>query len=901
MAWNVTSVAQSDTNGYGPAYLLNGLTSAGYWYQVGISYDWPYTGGGFNPGFHMNYNVFDSTGHVVLPSTGGGGIADFSGVVYSGDPVLLNLYFNSGNVIMLAKDMKTGALAWTSYNSKGASSFTGSSLSAANLNGFFTGLMTEWYHTEVYTGTEEAVTYSESDFALSSAWMWIDEYNPSTGLNVFQDTTPSPVDYTSNPTILHVFSSHGASEASNAHSLVTGSLGCGEPATPTNANSLVCNGLGPTTIGLSWGQSGYLLLKQYQVRQSTTGPTGPWTTLDTISTKSNTTDYFRNLNPTTTYWWQVVDVDCCGANATTNVLGIKQSSVATLSKDQISDTTYTFSWKNNANYTGSVAFDSYKLEESINGGSYSVVYNTSTLSDTTYTLTLAYDTQYSFRLVTTDKCSTCSSPGLSSSNSNTASIRTPLQLVALATGPPPGSADAKQIVSFTCNAAGGVPAYDYSWSYGDGSTGHGQTTTHSYDSFGTKNVICTVTDNLHSSTLGITSAIILADPTIAAPQASRSSVDIGQIIQFTTQASGGSGGFTYSWLNLPSGCFSSSSAYLSCQPTGAGVFTPSVRVTDSNGFSADSSVSTIVVYEDPSISRFTISPSTIDLGQSISTETMASGGSGALSYSISGLPAGCTSTNNPALSCTPAATGIFQLSVRITDSNGFSSFNGPIPLTVNPDTTATLIASSSALDAGQTVTLTLSVKYGTGPFTYSYQQLPNECTASSPGIFVCNFSTSGSYTIMAMVTDSVGQSASSSLTLTVSPDPSLVSFATSSSTMSVGEDTALSVSVAGGSGPLSYSFSGLPPGCSSTDSATLTCHPSSAGTYDVRVTATDHAGKTVTGSVSIIVGPQKYLGFTLLNWVIVSVVGVAVAASLAILRYRKRGKNRVDDRQHSKA
>src|SRR5881409_1975733 len=88
---------------------------------------------------------------------------------------------------------------------------------------------------------------------------------------------------------------------------------------------------------------------------------------------------------------------------------------------------------------------------------------------------------------------------------------TPLQLAALATGPPPGSTDAKQIVSFTCNAAGGVPPYDYSWSYGDGSTGHSQTTTHSYDSAGIKNVICTVTDSLYSSTLGITTASILAD------------------------------------------------------------------------------------------------------------------------------------------------------------------------------------------------------------------------------------------------------------------------------------------------------------------------------------------------------------------------------------------------------
>ena len=41
IAYNVTALAQSDTDGYGPAYLLNGLSDGGYWYQIGISSLWP--------------------------------------------------------------------------------------------------------------------------------------------------------------------------------------------------------------------------------------------------------------------------------------------------------------------------------------------------------------------------------------------------------------------------------------------------------------------------------------------------------------------------------------------------------------------------------------------------------------------------------------------------------------------------------------------------------------------------------------------------------------------------------------------------------------------------------------------------------------------------------------------
>src|SRR5208283_2481493 len=114
MAYNVTAVGQSDSNGYGPAYLLNGLTNAGYWYQVGVSFDWPNLGGGYAAGFAFNYEVFNSRGDSVFPSQGGG-LANFSGSVSSGDNIALRLFFSGGNITMSAKDVTSGATASTSY------------------------------------------------------------------------------------------------------------------------------------------------------------------------------------------------------------------------------------------------------------------------------------------------------------------------------------------------------------------------------------------------------------------------------------------------------------------------------------------------------------------------------------------------------------------------------------------------------------------------------------------------------------------------------------------------------------------------------------------------------------------------------------------------------------------
>jgi hypothetical protein len=225
MLYNVTAVAQQDpTSGMGPAYLLNGLSDTGYWYQVGLSWNW---NPGYFPGtgFDMNYEVFDSSGNSVFPTNGGGGLLSFSGPVYQGDSVVLKLYFtSSGQVVMLAEDQNTGAYASETYSAEGATYFVGLSSNTANSNGFFTGLMTEWYHPSPYYGNEQAVVYA-SDLALSSAWMWVDEYEPPCCSNsLFEGSTSGPVSYASNPTLLQEFSSNGATEYSDAHEFVTGSL-----------------------------------------------------------------------------------------------------------------------------------------------------------------------------------------------------------------------------------------------------------------------------------------------------------------------------------------------------------------------------------------------------------------------------------------------------------------------------------------------------------------------------------------------------------------------------------------------------------------------------------------------------------------------------------------------------
>jgi hypothetical protein len=221
LAYNVTAVAQTDTNGYGPGYLLNGVTGADYWYQVGISFHWPLSEGTYFPTFGFAYEVFSSSGKTVFPTNGGAGLDDFSGPVHSGDSVLLSLSFAGGDVVMLAKDWNTGATANATYTSNGSTSFVGEKTEGGNSQGFFTGLMTEWYHVDQYSGNEQQVTYSSRTVTLSSAWMWIDEFNSQTPSSpLFVDETPNPVTLTSNTLV--PFSAGGATSYLSAHQFITG-------------------------------------------------------------------------------------------------------------------------------------------------------------------------------------------------------------------------------------------------------------------------------------------------------------------------------------------------------------------------------------------------------------------------------------------------------------------------------------------------------------------------------------------------------------------------------------------------------------------------------------------------------------------------------------------------------
>ena len=255
--------------------------------------------------------------------------------------------------------------------------------------------------------------------------------------------------------------------------------------------------------------------------------------------------------------------------------------------------------------------------------------------------------------------------------------------------PSPGSVDSGQSVTFTPSVSGGSGGGSYAWTYGALTgctapsapslnctpTGPGSFTV-SYAWTDSDNVVAT-----GSTMVGFT---VYPDPTVAPPRVSRATVDVGQSVTFFAVGSGGSGGLTYAWNDLPAGC-PGAAAIVTCNPTepvtNASI---SVTVTDSNGFDVTSSAVNFTVYADPTVWALAASPSSAVEGSNVTFDARATIGSGDLVYSWSGLPAGCASADAATVTCVPTAPGTYQIVVNVTDSNGVQATSSALSFTVSP-------------------------------------------------------------------------------------------------------------------------------------------------------------------------------------------------------------------------
>ncbi len=214
----------------------------------------------------------------------------------------------------------------------------------------------------------------------------------------------------------------------------------------------------------------------------------------------------------------------------------------------------------------------------------------------------------------------------------------------------------------------------------------------------------------------------------------------------------------------------------------------------------------------------------------------------------------------------------------------------------------------SAVDIGVTTTFHSSGSGIYGYATYAYTGLPTGCRSEDLAALTCSPSSPGLFQVGVTVQYPGTGASEASTELTVASLPAVATFDASSNPVAPDSSTSLAVEVAGGTGPFTFSYGGLPSGCSSSNVSTLTCTPTVSGRFSISVLVTDRFDRSANGTLQLTVG-TPHGGVTLgsaLDWLatpigellvlLPAVAGVTLSAVIVRgRRMRREGEELIDD------
>jgi YVTN family beta-propeller protein len=450
------------------------------------------------------------------------------------------------------------------------------------------------------------------------------------------------------------------------------------------------------------------------------------------------------------------------------------------------------------------------------------------------------------------------------------------------------AADVGQTILFSTLASGGPGTYvAYAWS-APSALGCVNSTSNTLSCVPTAPIVAgtvsvNVTDGNNMTSLTASRAYnVSADPTISAPSATRSTLDVGQSTVLSVTATNGTGlPSVYTWQGLPPSCPSVNAPSIRCAPTVAGTYIVSASIEDSNGLTVSSGSLVLVVSPPLGTPTLAGSASALDVGQSVTFVASVSGGEAPYAYVWEGLPSGCASVDAATVTCSPTGAGVSTVAVTVTDANGVVGSSASFDLTVSPRLVGgSLSLTPAVIDLGQGIEINVTVSGGSAGLTYAWSGLPSGCAGTGAKVD-CTPGAAGTSWISVEVTDGNGEAVRVGPTpLTVNPALGAVTVSESTSSLELGGSVAFTASVTGGTGPLAYSWSGLPSGCASVNSPVVLCVPAQTGRYAVSVKVTDGTGASVTAtgapvSVSGAPSPGSGSGTNGLEW---AVLGLALVA-----------------------
>jgi large repetitive protein len=354
-------------------------------------------------------------------------------------------------------------------------------------------------------------------------------------------------------------------------------------------------------------------------------------------------------------------------------------------------------------------------------------------------------------------------------------------------------------------------------------------------------------------------------PTIVVDPATLPNTTAGLSYSQTLSAAGGAAPYTFAVTAgaLPNGVTLSSGGALSGTTNTSGTFNFTVTATDANGQTGSRAYTVVVA-----VPTITLTPATLPggvAGTAYNQVLTISGGIAPYTVTQTGaLPSGITfNAATRTFSGTPTQSGSFPISVTVTDSTGgtAATVTNNYTLTIAVPT-LTLTPAAGALPAGTGGTAynqTFTASGGIAPYTYALASgaLPAGLTFNAAtGTIAGTPTVAGNFSFSIRATDSTAGTAATvtnAYTLAIAVPTITINPPVLGGNGVIAVPYTRNLTAIGGTAPYAFAVSAgaLPPGITLSATGTLSGSPTTVGTYNFTVRATDALGFTGTRAYTV--------------------------------------------------
>lgn len=342
----------------------------------------------------------------------------------------------------------------------------------------------------------------------------------------------------------------------------------------------------------------------------------------------------------------------------------------------------------------------------------------------------------------------------------------------------------------------------------------------------------------------------------------------GTVNQPYATAVGGSGGITpYSWSvtpGLPANlAFDTTTGAITGIPAAAGTTSLTFTLTDSSTpqQSAQQLLSLTIGTAPAVLTIITPSLPPGNVGQAYNQTVQATGGTGALTWSIAAgtLPQNLNlNSATGSISGTPTAPGTSSFTARVADTGGQADtqalsiiINPAVPPTI---TTTSLPGGTVGLAYNQTLQATGGI--GTLVWSRSAGSLPSNLALSSAGVISGTPTNTGTSNFTVQVTDALSQSDTQPLSIAISAATAPLTITTTSiNSCRVNRNCSRTLTASGGTTPYTWSLNAgseaLPAGLSLSSGGVITGTPTVTGSKSPTFRVQDSAGRSATKQLTV--------------------------------------------------